>query len=194
MTESIKNIYRMLRPLSLYMLNGQSGVDCELMAMDSGFALLENELSTLFAESFVQTAGSFGLRLREELLQLPMSSQFSIEAMRERILYRLAVAPTDFNLEGIQNAMRGAGLDAVIEEFPGEYKIKVEGETFVSDSFFDSLKEDVLKMLPAHLFVDFEIGNLTWSAIDSADNSFGQLDSMDFDWYTFDLRGHLLFS
>lgn len=194
MTKSIESIARLLRPLCLYRLNCGSFIDAELAAYNAGFALIENKLDTLWEESFIQTSKSYGLILREQMMQLWLRPLSNIAKRRELLIYRLAVAPNDYNLKGMLNSVRAAGLNAKIEEDIANERIRIIEDGYISDfSNMDEVIEDVRQMLPAHLDADFEIGNFTWNQFDQCDVTFDEFDSKDVPWAKLDIDGARIF-
>lgn len=194
MTKSIAECYRLLRPLRLYSLSGSSLVDAELLAYDAGFGIIEALLNGLCREAFIQTAVSFGLVRREQMLELWKPPQSNIAKRRALLLYRLAVAPNDYTLNGIISSVKAAGLNAqVIEDLINE-RIKIIEDGFIGDfENIDAVKDGVRHMLPAHLDADFEIGNFTWAQFDATNISFAQFDAKDATWAKLDILGGEIF-
>ena len=56
----------------------------------------------------------------------------------------------------------------------------------------DEVKRQVLKMLPAHLEAEFDIGVLTWEMFEGFGLDFSGWDARDFTWEWFDLNGEKL--
>jgi len=194
MTKSIEAIYRLLRPLYLYRLGGGSLIDAELAAYDAGFALIEDKLDTLCAESFIQTSGSYGLVLREQMMQLWLRPLSSNAKRRELLLYRLSVAPNDYNLAGMLGSVRAAGLNAkILEDIPNG-RIRIIEDGYISDfETMDDVKETVRRMLPAHLEADFEIGNFTWDQFAECDVTCDKFDRKDATWSRLDIAAATIF-
>ena len=57
---------------------------------------------------------------------------------------------------------------------------------------YDRLKRDALRILPAHLEVDFEFGSFTWEKFEAKDWDFDRLDKRDFTWDEFEVVGEAL--
>ena len=194
MTNSIASCYALLRPLRLYSLSGETLVDAELMAYDAGFSIIESRLTTLYNEAFIQTAEGYGLSRREQMLQLWQRPQSNITKRRELLIYRIAVAPNDYTLEGIISSVKAAGLNAhVLEDIPNG-RIKIIEDGFISDfENIDAVKDEVRYMLPAHLDADFEIGNFTWEQFEASGVSFDNFNAKDITWAKFDIDGRNIF-
>lgn len=194
MTKSVALCYRLLRPLRLYSLVGGTLVDAELAAYDAGFALAEGGLDELEAESFVQTAAGYGLALREEMMQLWLRPQSGPEKRRELLLHRLSVTPNAYSVAGLTGSVRAAGLNAQVLEDIANGRIRIIEDGYIGDfETVDALKEDVRRMLPAHLEADFEIGNFTWDQFAAADVTCAECDAKDVTWSKLDLDGEAIF-
>lgn len=194
MTNSITNCYQLLRPLHLYALSGNTLVDAELAAYDAGFALVEDALNTLVRETLIQTATGYGLSLREQIMGLWLRRANSNEKRRELLLYRLSVAPNDYNLVGMHSSMRAAGLNAkIVEDIPNE-RIRIIEDGYISDfENIDAVLEDIRHMMPAHLDADFEIGNYTWAEFETACVICDEFDAKDVTWGKLDIDGATIF-
>lgn len=191
--EALKGMQSALAPMRLYDLSEGSLISCELEAYQAGFDLVEEKLGALWRDAFVQTCGEAALARWEQLLRLPRRSGASLESRREIILYKLAVAPGDYTLEGMGRSVRAAGLEAEILEDPPLGALTLTGASSMGgfDSL-DQLKRHVYAMLPAHLEAQFDVGSLTWLLFDLKDLTCQHLDSLDFTWQWFDLNGDQL--
>lgn len=185
----------LLSPLRLYALGTGGLVDAELAAYAAAFSLLEEVFADIEKQAFVQTAEGEGLLRHERLVGLEERSGVGLEKRRELALYRLAVAPFDFHLEGMENSARAAGMEAqIIENCEGE-SLTVVSRRLIDDSLdMDSVKARLETMLPAHLRIEFDIGVLTWDIFDAANPSWNDWDGVDFTWNYFDLDGHNIFT
>lgn len=190
MTLAKTGLYAALRPLGLYRLDGTTLVDAELSAYGAGFAFVEQALEELSRECFIQTAEGYGLSLREEAMQLLLRPDGGEEKRRTLLLYRLAVAPTDYNVRGMVSSLRAAGLNAlIVEDFVSKRLRIVENGFIGSYQEIDSIKDDVRRMLPAHLEADFDMGSMTWNQFDAADPTFDVFDGHDITWAQWDIDG-----
>lgn len=194
MGAALDGIYTLLEPLRLYRLRQGSLVDAELAAYAAGLELIEGRLEELRAQAFVQTAEGSGLARHESLVGLGVRTGMSDADRRSLILYRLSTSPFDFDRRGMENSVRAAGLEAdIIENFPEESLTVVTRWLIDAFADLDAVKARVNTMLPAHLGVEYDIGELTWDLFDLADPAWDGWDGMDFTWNEFDLDGHKLF-
>ena len=184
----------LLRPLGLYRLDGATLVDAELAAYGAGFALVEQELAELERESLIQTAEGYGLALREQAMELLLRPDAGLKKRRDLLLYRLAVAPTDYTRIGMYGSLLAAGLNAILVEDKVQQRLRIIENGFTgSYEDMDAIQEDVRKMLPAHLEADFDIGSLSWDQFDAADPTFDEFDAKDATWGKWDLDGGTLY-
>lgn len=189
---SLIGMIRLMQPLRLYSLREDSLVYLELLSYAKGFELLYERLGELYQEAFLQTAEEFGLSKREELMNFPANGKLPLETRRELLRYTISMAPRDYNLEGMENGLRSIGLDAQIQE-QGEEKISIVSNGFLGNFIsYDRLKRDALRILPAHLEVEFEFGSFTWEKFETKDWDFDQFDNRDFTWDEFEVVGEAL--
>ena len=190
---SLVGMVRLMQPLRLYSLRENSLVYWELLSYAKGFGLLYGRLGELYREAFLQTAEGFGITEREKLMNFPANSKLPLETRRELLRYTLSMAPRDYNLEGIENGLHSIGLDAKIQENREEEKLSITSEGFLGNFIsYDRLKRDALRILPAHLEVDFEFGSFTWEKFEAKDWDFDRLDKRDFTWDEFEVVGEAL--
>lgn len=182
-----------LRPLGLYRLGSQSLIDCELEAYAAGLDLFFQRAGELLRGALVLTAEPPALNRYESLLGFIPNQSLGLQARRELILYRLSVAPYDFNLAGMLGSLRAAGLEAEIREDYAREFLSVSSLEYL-DHFvdLDDLKKKARAMLPAHLETDFDIGFMTWDLFGGVDRSWDSLDTVDSDWNQAEMFGHLL--
>lgn len=194
MSNAINAIYEALRPLRLYRLGQDSGIDHELMAYEVAFAAAAAALDQLERQAFVQTATGSALALHEKLVGLTPRDTLGDDARRDLVLYRMGTAPFDFTLRGMVNSVRAAGMEAtILEDVPGEH-LTVRCVRIVDQSLeLDELTASVRKVLPAHLDVTFDIGDLTWDMFEAGDVAWERWDATGMTWGDFDLNGHNIF-
>lgn len=187
-------LYTRLEPLKLYRLRQNSLIDCELQAYEAAFKMLDDALSEILSQAFVQTATGDGLALHEKLVGLYERPSVSLETRRALVLYRRSIAPFDFNLSGMVSSILAVGMEAeIIEDYANE-SLKVISKNLIDDFFdLDSVKASLFTMLPAHLEADFDIGFMTWDMFESYSVDWDDWDSMGFTWEEFDINADKLF-
>lgn len=189
------SLYARLEPLKLYALRQNSLIDCELAAYEVAFSMLDEAISEIRAQAFVQTATGEGLALHEKLVGLQERPSVELDTRRALVLYRRSIAPFDFNLSGMISSILGAGMEAdIIENYAGE-SLQIISKGLIDDFFdLDSVKQSVSAMLPAHLEAEFDIGFMTWDMFEAYDITWDAWDAMDFTWEQFDIDADKLFT
>lgn len=188
------SLYARLEPLRIYALGQNSLIDCELAAYETAFSMLRQALDGIPSDAFVQTATTRGLALHEKLVGLHDRPGVSLDARRALVLYRMSVAPFDFNLSGMISSILAAGLEAeIIEDYKNE-RLKIISRNLIDDFYdLDALKTAVFTMLPAHLEAEFDIGFMTWDMFEDYNITWDDWNSMDFTWEQFDIDADKLF-
>lgn len=189
---AIENIYKTLSKLKIYDLKGKY-INAELSAYKVGFAYIENKINETLKNAFVFLAEDNQLKNFERLLLLPCTKNSTIENRREMICSRLAITKNDYTKKGITKAIRSIGFDAQVTEIPESGKIKILNNGFLKDyDCLDDIKNAMIKILPAHLDFELDIGVLTWNMIKEKDLSCLEFENNDFNWEQIDLNGHNL--
>ena len=191
--EQLERLYAHLAPLGLYALHSGGYVDSELAAYAVGLDRVRQAIETLKKQAFVQTASGEGLAMHERLVGLLVRNGSDLAARRELVLYRLAVAPFDFNRAGMIGSIRAAGMDADIEEDTENERLRILYKRLLDDFLdMDSLRARLDTMLPAHLETEFDIGVCTWEMLEAAGVTWDIWDNADFTWDEFDVDGHTI--
>ena len=95
--------------------------------------------------------------------------------------------------EGIRRSLLAAGLEAALQEEFSRRLLRVTDARIIGGyQTLDEVKQQVRRMLPAHLEVEFDIGILTWEMFEGFGLDFAAWDRRDFTWEWFDLNGDKL--
>ena len=190
---ALERLYAAMEPLRLYALHRNSLVDRELMAYCAGFALLEERMEDIRRMAFIQTARGEELARYEYLVGLVTRPEADDETRRRHVLYRMGAAADDFSREGMVNAIRVLGMEAeLVEDIPRE-ALEVRCLEIADPALdLDRLKSGVLAVLPAHLEIVFDIGEMTWDMFDETGIDWDDFDRVRFTWTEFDINGHNL--
>ena len=106
---------------------------------------------------------------------------------------KLSLGEGDFTPEGIRRSLLAAGLEAALQEEFSRRLIRVTDARIIGGyQTLDEVKQQVRRMLPAHLEVEFDIGILTWEMFEGFGLDFAAWDRRDFTWEWFDLNGDKL--
>ena len=187
-------LYERLEPLRVYALRQNNLIDCELLAYETAFSVLEDLLLQISTQAFVNTATGDWLSMHEKLVGLQERPGLDLETRRALVIYRRSIAPFDFNLSGMKNSILAAGMEAeIIENYQSEM-LTILSKRLIDDFFdLDSVKESLYTMLPAHLEAEFDIGFMTWEMFEGYNISWDNWDTYDFTWEQFDIDADKLF-
>ena len=187
-----RSVYSLMGSLGIYRLQG-SLIEAELESYLCALALVQEELSTLWRDMYIQTASEETVARYERLLSLPFNHKLTRERRRELIIYRLSVAQSDFTHEGMLASLRAAGLHSQLIEHPAEERLEVVFLELLGEfTTLDKLKAMIGKMLPAHLEYELVIGEMTWVDFEEKGWDCDRFDERDFTWEEFDLAGDML--
>jgi hypothetical protein len=176
-----------LEPLKLYALGAGSLIDAELAAYNTVLAELDNKLKDTLAQAFVQTATGTGLNNHELAAGLKTRSDLDAARRRELVLYRISVAPFDYNLAGMVNSIRAVGMHAdIIQDYAGESLAIISHGLIDKFLTLEDVKAGLAKMLPAHLESVLDMGVITWDMLEFMVPDWSFWDSKDFTWEQFD--------
>lgn len=182
----------LLDPLRLYDLSEGSHIFRELQAYAAGLELFRQRLKRCRDDLFLATCSLERLARWEELLDLPVAR--SGEASRRKMAaVKLSLGEGDFTPEGIRRSLLASGLEAALQEEFSRRLIRVTDARIIGGyQTLDEVKQQVRRMLPAHLEVEFDIGILTWEMFEGFGLDFAAWDRRDFTWEWFDLNGDKL--
>lgn len=159
----------------------------ELSAYASELELLYTSLSELFRERFISTAEDIGLSVYEALFG-PVRDEESAEERRRLLLLRLNLGNSDFTVAGFRRALDSFGFTYTISEFPEIGRMNVIAATDYSPAEQAWIRNEVLKIVPAHIEFQLSFNTMTWAQWDALNNTFGTFDSDDLTWDQIDNR------
>jgi len=178
-----------LSALRLYNLSDESLVSAELMAYDAAFIILEEMLTEIRRDGFVQTAGEGALRRFVSLVGLPPRSDVSASSRRELVIYRMSVARYDFTALRMLSSARAAGIEAEITEDPPGERLRVTTTALIDPSLTNLLARDRLEsLLPAHLEWELIFGFSTWNHFEALDLIWTEIDELNIPWERIDIK------
>lgn len=176
----LQSMKRAMLPLGIYRKNAENLTN-ELKVYADEIERLYTEIDALIPEGFITTATGIGLKEYEELFG-PEQDSLSPQTRRERLLGRMNLGEGDFTPAGIRKALDSFGLEYTISEFPTLNRLNIVAQTDYSKAEQTFIKEEVEKIVPAHLEFQLVFNTLTWSELDARDKTFAQLDSDDLEW------------
>ena len=162
----ISVLKELLRPLGVYEVDSGLGA-AELCSEGAALNRTYQALLSAEEESNPMTAGESGLALWEKLL--PFVPAYRTAADRRRAIAALMrIDGTSFTLAGVNDAIAGCGIRAVVAE--------TETPQTVSVSFpwnrgepddFDALRARIEMILPCHLAIEYVFIYVIWSELES---------------------------
>lgn len=159
----------------------------ELKAYADELELLYDQLGELFRERFISTAQDMGLSAYERLFG-PTRENETAEERRRQLLLRINLGNGDFTLDGIRKALDSFGLSYTISEFPELGRMNVIATTDYSPAEQAWIRNEVSKIIPAHIEFQLSFNSMTWDQIDTLDRTFSTIDGEDLTWDQIDNR------
>ncbi len=182
-----ESMVALLRPVGAYSLKPGSLVYCELLSYYEGLKLIEEELSALRREGFIQTAEDYGLRRWEEIIRSTAMESDSLQSRRDVVLYTLGRMPVDFNRSGMVRGLRSLGLAANITEDTAAQTVTVDVQAYTGTlKNYEDVLRRVCDILPAHVGIRLNMGSVTWDLFDAQEQSYDERDAADLTWDAFE--------
>ncbi len=184
--------YSRMRSLGIYDLSKgtQSLVCCEIESYLRVLEPLFDEIEWLRKNAVVSSCSPERLAQYERMLAIPVKQQIPEEKRREIVQSKMAIGPSDFHREGIEQSLSALGIRAKVEEMPEKGTILVTALEIADSSMtLDQAKEAFQALMPAHLLAEFVTGGISFLEFDQLDKSFAQLDQMDKSWSQLEMMG-----
>ena len=159
----------------------------ELKAYASELERLYSELGDMFRERFITTAENIGLSEYERIFG-PVREEESVEERRRLLLLRLNLGNNDFTVDGFKKALDSFGLSYTISEFPMIGRMNVIATADYSAAEQAWIKNEVSKIVPAHIEFRLSFNTMTWEQWDALNKTFSDFDSDDSTWEQIDDR------
>lgn len=163
--------------------------DTELRIYAAEMERLYDALRTAIGERFIATAQDEGLRVYEELFG-PPRDDLSTARRRELLTLRLNLGEGDFTPAGIRKALDSFGLSYTISEYPLYSRLNIIAQTDYTKAEQAFIRQEVYKILPAHLLVQMVFNTLTWSELDAMNKRFSTIDAENLTWEQIDALEH----
>lgn len=182
----LNSIKKVLSPLGLYNLDENSLVGKEIEVYEIEIERVKETLKSLLKEYFINTATDYGLTLKEKLFG-SVKTDLSLENRKKILLSRYSRESYGFNRESVEKSLMSAGIEGYVVENPQNNSLYVNCLNRFDTTITEEMVENiVLKIIPAHLSVDFDFRILTWNYIDGLDTTFSEIDSEDLTWEQID--------
>ena len=159
----------------------------ELKAYAAEIDRLYIRLEEMFRERFISTAQDIGLSAYEKIFG-PERVDESVEERRRQLLLRINLGNNDFTVEGFHKALESFGLNYIISEFPEIGRMNVIATSDYSPIEQAWIKNEVSKIVPAHIEFQLSFNTLTWEQWDGMNRTFSAYDEEDLTWDQIDNR------
>ena len=173
----------LLRPLGVYDLREGTVNRGELEAYGVRLDHMAGELEDTAREMNLTTAEGFGLERVEELL--PYRPVCATPGQRRAALAALLrIGGDSFTPEGINDTLRGCGVNARAEEGgkPGYVKIYFPQVAGIPEGF-DRLRAIIEEILPSHVDVTYVFWYNTWGEVAGRRPTWGDCAGAGLSWY-----------
>ncbi len=180
MNSAYNRMRNVLNKINLYNFENTT-VNYELKAYATVFDEVNNTLMTMLRECFIDSAKSYGLSMREQIIGA-VRSDLSQSERQNMLKLRENINMSSFTLDKIKEALASFNLDCTLYEYPSLYKIVIvaNGEYKAEQQAW--IRTQVEKIMPAHQQVFVVFDGLTFAQIDEKDNTYSYIDSLDYDW------------
>ncbi len=173
-----------LLPLGLYDIN-DNNIDYELLSYAQVLDEMKFELTEMLRECFLSSAVSYGLYNREVIVG-KKRDDLSIKERRNMLTLREQIDSSSFTLEKIRSSLESFNLLCDIHEYPSLYMVVLDAIGEYTKEQKSWIREQVQKIMPAHLLVQVVFGGVTWQESDSKSNTFSYIDSLNLSWENID--------
>lgn len=185
MVESKVSMEKYLSAIPLYDVS-KSALSNELTAYSTLIDELNCEIERLLCECFIHTASSYGLE-NKELLISDVRDDLSIEQRRQMLKLRECIDTSSFTVSKIKQACDSFALcDCRFSEYPSLYTVAIEIVGDYTDAQMSLIKQQIKKIIPAHLTLSISFNGHTWEYSDSKSNKFSAIDKLGYSWKKID--------
>ena len=122
--------YSRMRSLGIYDLSKgtQSLICCEIESYLRVLEPLFGEIEWLRKNAVVSSCSPEHLAQYERMLAIPVKQQIPEEKRREIVQSKMAIGPSDFHREGIEQSLSALGIRAKVEEMPEKLSRLADGD------------------------------------------------------------------
>lgn len=184
MSDTYISMKNALSTLSLYDFD-DTNISNELKVYAYVLDELNNELNVMLDECFIDTASSYGLSQRELIIG-DVRNDLSVDKRREMLKLRESICKSSFTVEKIKESLKSFGLQFELKEYPSLYIVNIDARGSYSAKEQVWIRNEVEKIMPAHLTAQVIFGGPTWEVSDNKNNTFSYIDSLSYTWDTID--------
>ena len=175
----------LLRPLGVYNLDESflsAELDCVGLALDG----VEKELERIQREMCLTTAREEGLKKTAKLFALHPVTQ-DPQQLSDSLSALSRINWDSFTLSAINNTISGCGVraEAAETDTPGEVTVRFPDLKGVPDQF-ESLREIIEDILPAHLQIRYLFWYVTWGELEERNLSWQGVHDDGMTWEEFE--------
>ena len=170
----------LLQPLGVYDLSAPFNggeLDVQGEVLDGIMAWLEE----IQRESSLTTAEDWGLEYIAKLFaRRPVATQ--PRKLAAALAALLRIGGDSFTLAAINDTISGCGVPAVVKEL-GKGQVSVSFPGIAGEpQGFQSLKEIIEDILPAHLGIEYDFWFLTWQELEDNFPSWQSIEDLELSW------------
>lgn len=185
MVNSSVSMEKYLERIPLYDVNN-SVLSNELAVYSFLIDELNAEIEKMLCESFIDTASSYGLE-NKELLISDVRDDLTIEQRRAMLKLRENIDSSSFTVSKIKEACDSFALcKCKFTEYPSLYTVAIEIVGNYKDAQISLIKQQIKKIIPAHLNLSISFNGYPWSYNDLKNNRFLYIDNLDYTWEKID--------
>lgn len=185
MVDSFFTMKKHLNDTGVYDIENSSLIN-ELKAYAFVINELNQGINTMLSECFISSAQSYGLEFKERLIG-NIREELSTQDRRKMLSLRETIDSNSFTVERIKQAIESFCLrKCILSEYPMLCMTGIEISGNFTQAQKDWIKEQIRKIMPAHLSLSISFNGYTWAYNDLKNNRFSYIDNLDYTWETID--------
>ena len=185
MVDSFFTMKKHLNDTGVYDIENPSLIN-ELKAYAFVINELNQGINTMLSECFISSAQSYGLEFKERLIG-NIREELSTQDRRKMLSLRETIDSNSFTVERIKQAIESFCLrKCILSEYPMLCMTGIEISGNFTQAQKDWIKEQIRKIMPAHLSLSISFNGYTWAYNDLKNNRFSYIDNLDYTWETID--------
>lgn len=153
---SYESICSKLSPMSLYSLDTDSIVNKEILSYCEVLDDICIGADELLRESFLDTAQSFGLAEYEKICRTGVGKNTG--ERRKMLLAKTGTRQTDISMSSIIRSISSLGIEVELTENINNQTVTVKVLNDVASDKINFIKQEIRKIIPAHLECVFVFG------------------------------------
>ena len=179
-----ENLRALLAPLGVYRWEGTFQWE-ELKSQGAQLDAAAQALAHLQQEMDLWTAQEEGLDQLRKQMNRPWVEGESRDQLRQALIALLQIDSSRFTLADMNEAIRGCGIVAVVEETDTPQTVKVsfpeEGGT---PEGFAEIRWIIENILPCHLKIEYAIRYMVWTELEGQFPAWSAIEARAMDWKT----------